>query len=253
MKKLWRRVLTALLAVLLVLVWALPALAASRSFSSRGFSSGSRGFGSVTRSFSSRPPAPSRSFSSRPPSGFFGGGSRTFPSPAAGPTVQTPGRSFSSPGRSFSTGPRSFSTRRFDFSTGERGLSTQRRDFRSPLPGGMAPGTTGTVTIGGNPYRYRTNSEGRPVIEYDVGRSRYPDRPPVVVIGTPPLDPWVYQDMYWGMPWWLRMWYRPVYAYYGPWYHGFTSGPAAYGAASVGVAAAAWLFMLWARRRYFGV
>lgn len=251
MKKLWRRVLTVLLAVLLALAWALPALAASRSFSGGSFSG--RGFSSATRSFSSRSLAPSRSFSSRPPSGLSGGGSGIAPSAPVRPAAPEPGRSFSSPGRSFSTGPGNFSTRGSDFATGPRGFSTERRDFRTPPPGGMPPGTAGTVTIGGNPYRYRTDSEGRPVIEYDVGRSRYPDRPPVVVIGTPPLDPWVYQDMYWGMPWWLRMWYRPVYTYYGPWYHGFAFGPAAYAAASIGVVVAAWLLMLWARRRYFGV
>lgn len=237
MRRRWQRVWAALLVVLAVFLWVLPAAARSRSFGG-GFSSGSRGFASAGRSFSSRPPAPSRSFSA--------------PRPSPAPPVGRSSPEFSAPARSFSSAGPSFSTRRSDFSTGDRGFSSGRRDFRTPAPPPLRPGTTGTVTAGGRPYPYRADSEGRPVIQYDVGRSRYPDRPPVVVVGTPPLDPWVYQDMYWGMPWWQRIWFRPVYSYYSPWHRGFALSPLAYVAAAAGVVLVGYLFMLWARRRYFG-
>jgi len=91
------------------------------------------------------------------------------------------------------------------------------------------------------------------VVIYDVGRSRYPDLPPVVVIGTPPMPPWYYHDLYWGMPWYLRIWYQPVYAHYGPGESGFVYSLWAWVALAGGVTLASLLLMLWVRRRYFDV
>lgn len=249
----WHRLGAFLLTLLVVLSVALPALAgprgfrsssrAFRSFSSRSFSGGSRSlFGSPSRStpgsFSS--PAPRRSSPSTAPARPRTTSPSTA-SPATG-SYSSPNRSFSSRDRTFSTGSRDYASR-------------QSRSFSSPAPTRnlQPPGTTGTTTIAGKTYTTRADSYGRPVVIYDVGRSRYPRLPPVVVIGTPPFDPWYYHDLYWGMPWYLRMWYRPVYSYYGPGQYGFAYSLWAWVALVGGLSLATFLFMLWVRRRYFGV
>jgi hypothetical protein len=49
----------------------------------------------------------------------------------------------------------------------------------------------------------------------------FPQKQPVGIFGSPPRDPYYYNNYYWGMPWWSRMFYQPNY-YYSPWgYHFF--------------------------------
>jgi hypothetical protein len=49
----------------------------------------------------------------------------------------------------------------------------------------------------------------------------FPQKQPVGIFGSPPRDPYYYNNYYWGMPWWSRMFFQPNY-YYSPWgYHYF--------------------------------
>jgi hypothetical protein len=84
-----------------------------------------------------------------------------------------------------------------DYGTGVQSYSTGRKSYdtgRASYSGGGVP---------------------------DVARTRNPDRPPVAVFGPAPQPPEYYHDYYWGLPLWLRLFFRPVY-WWTPWgYHFF--------------------------------
>ncbi|MCL5045871.1 MAG: hypothetical protein M1598_03590 [Actinobacteria bacterium] len=223
---LWLRFGAALVALVMVLSVASPALARGRGgFGSRGgFSSGGRsslssgGF----RSFS-RPPSVPKSPGG---SGFFGssggkssrssfgglgslfgggkssgsqvggyssGGLRSFSTPrdARGSNFSTTDKSYSTDQKSYSTGQGSFSSGTGSYTgTGNRKVAT--RDATAPAP--------------------RSVFSPRPVYrDYDRSGSLYGGYPPVVIVGSPPFPPVFYNDWYWGMPWYGRWFFSPTY------------------------------------------
>jgi hypothetical protein len=50
-----------------------------------------------------------------------------------------------------------------------------------------------------------------PTPTYDRGRTYYPSRPPVVIIGSSPYDDYYWHNYYWGRPWYWRVWHSPTY------------------------------------------
>lgn len=56
-----------------------------------------------------------------------------------------------------------------------------------------------------------------PPVIYDIGRTRYPTMPPVVIVGPTVFDPTYYHDYYYGQPWYWRIWHRPYYTASGGW------------------------------------
>lgn len=176
-----RRLLALAVTVLFMLATLVsPVLAGSRGFSVPRSSS----FRSSSRSFStpkvSTPSSPSRSFST-PKASIGSSPSRAYSSPS--PTPSSTSKGYSTPASpSYSSGSRSYSS-------DSRSYSSQR----STTP------TAATQTP-------------KPVSpSYDVGRTRYPSFPPVVVIGPSPYDPSYWHDYYYSRPWWWRTWHRPVY------------------------------------------
>ena len=201
------RWLAAFLAVLFVLVFALPVHAAAKG----GFSSGSRGgFSSGgSRSFSAPKSTPSvpKSTPSVPKStpstgsgSFSSGSSRSFSTPSTSSSRDfTVGRSFSSGSGSFSSGSQSYSSGN-DYSGVNGAPSGTSRSFnttpRSTYPPVIGQGTTGTPYYG---------------------------MPPVIIYSRTPLPfgPDYYHSWYWGMPWYWRLFFGPTY-YHTPWgYHYF--------------------------------
>lgn len=181
-----------LLALVVTVVFVLVSLAVP-AFAAKGFSgSKSGGFSSGSRSFSApkaSTPSPSRSFSAPKPStgsSSSSGSSRSFSSPAPAPSTSTDSKGYTTPSSpSYSSGSRSYS--------GEsRSYSSERSSASNPSSSSTAAPKT-------------------PPPNYDTGRTSYPSRPPVVIIGPSTYDPGYWHDWYWGRPWWWRMWHRPVY------------------------------------------
>jgi hypothetical protein len=177
-----RRILALLVTVVFVLgITVAPAAAAK----SRSFSSPKIGTSSKSRSFSTpKPstPAPSRSYSTPKTT-----------------TPSTPPKSYSSPAPSTKapTTP-GYSSTPQGYSSSDRSYSTPGGSYTSPAPSRSIFGTPKTPTT--------------PPPSYDVGKSNYPTRPPVIIYApTPGFDPWYWHNDYWGRPWYWRMWHRPYY------------------------------------------
>lgn len=177
-----------LLALVVTVIFAVGVLATPVFAKSRSFSGGrSSSFGSGSRSFSSpktsTPSAPSRSFS-------------TPKSPTTTPSTPST-RSFSSPSTpGYSSSSKNYSTPNSqNYSSGSRNYSSESRSYSSQRSAAPAPGTATST----------------PSPSYDTGRTKYPSRPPVVVVGPSTYDPWYWHDWYYGRPWYWRVWHRPVY------------------------------------------
>lgn len=198
-----RRLLALAVSVLFLLsLIATPVLAASRSFSAPrtgGFSSGTRSFSApkVTT-----PQAPSRSYTTPKPSTSTPKAptTRSYSSPTS-PSYSGTSRGYTAP-----TSP-SFSSFNRSFSSWMRSFTTQRPT--TPPASSTSPGTTVNPST---PIPVPTTTSS-----YDTGRTRYPNMPPVVIVGSSPFDPWYWHDWYWGRPWWWRIWHRPVYYGDGSW------------------------------------
>lgn len=196
------------LALLICLVMAMS-LAAAPAFAKgvkgggrSSFSSGSKGISSG-KSFSTG----ISSYSSKPAGS--GGVVKTTPpaneSPPAGTSASSSPSGGTSYGKGYSTDTQSFSTPRQgnppatyqDYQTGKTGFSTG----------------TGSYTTGRQSYNGTWDRTVSP--END----RFPSKPPVGIFGSPPLPPYYYHNYYWGMPWWMHLFFQPNY-YYMPWgYH----------------------------------
>lgn len=179
---------------------------AGKSFSSgRGYSSGGRSFASPAPSSRTGTAAPS-STGGRSLAGGASGGEGASAAGGANGTSGAAGEASGLPSReSYAGGRESFSTPRQanppamyqDYSTGGSSYTTGRPSYstgRSSYSGGGFP---------------------------DLGKTRYPAKPPVGVFGPAPQPPEYYHDYYWSLPFLMRLFFCPAY-YWTPWgYHFF--------------------------------
>lgn len=162
----------------LISVGVSPAEAAKKGFSggrSSGFSSGGRSFSSTPKS-TPKPSAPKSTPAPKPSTSTPSTGSKSFssPKPSTGSSSSSGGYS-STDTKSYSSGDRSFS------SSGNPFSSTKSTKPIAPPP------------------------------SYDLGKTTYPSRPPVVIVGSSPYDTYYWHNYYWGRPWYWRVWHSPTY------------------------------------------
>ena len=198
------------LAILICLVVALSLLAGT------AFAKGSVGGGRSSFSSGSKGVTSGKSYSTSQ--------SNYSSKPATGSGTQSPapaGSGTASSGTSASSAPSSGTSYGSGYSTGTNDISTPRQGNPPTMYQDYQTGKSGYSTGQGSYSTNRQSYNGAWDRSVSPESDRFPQKQPVGIFGSPPQNPYYYNNSYWGMPWWSRMFFQPNY-YYTPWgYHYF--------------------------------